>query len=704
MLAACSGREAEAPQIQATNAPIIIVSIDTLRADRLPAYGYTKVETPHLDAFRRDSILFTNAYSHVPLTLPSHVSMLTGLLPPDHGVRNNIGFRYDAAAHPSITSLLKQRGYATAAAVSAYVLRGNTGLAAAFDHYEDRIVVREGDAAGRLQRRGDETVAAAEQWIAGRGEQPFFLLLHLFEPHSPYEPPEPYRSRYASQYDGEIAATDAILGRFFQSLKSRGIYDRAIIFVTSDHGEGLGDHGEKEHGIFLYREAIQVPLMLKLPAQQLAGRAVEAPVQHIDIVPTIAAMTGVNAPDAAKGVSLLAADIPPRRIYSETHYPRIHLGWSELRSLVDDEFHFIDAPRPELFAASDRAERNNIVDDNRRVVAAMRTALEPFGRDVPQVGNIDPEEAKKLAALGYLSSTSGATGPLPDPKDGIADLAVLEEAAGLDRAGRFGEAIQRLRAVVERNPRLTDAWTMLGRALEKSGRFEEAADTYKRGIQIAPSIAGEFSLSLANVYLMMNRPKDAAAHAEVGLTTNPGSAHVILGGAALANNDFEAALRHAAAAEQSFSYEAPALVLRAQILTKQGNLPQALATIDRAEAAARDAGMVAPALLHYVRGDVLARMNRFPEAIAALEEELRLYPHDRQAYASLAVIYLLTGRDRDAQKTMERLVTTNPGPTSYDLAARTFAELGDEPSAAAWRRRAAQARSAGEAAAAPQNP
>ncbi|HWW62869.1 MAG TPA: sulfatase, partial [Thermoanaerobaculia bacterium] len=414
LTAACTRREPSAAAVTAPGAPVILISIDTLRADHLPAFGYRGVETPAIDALRNDSILFTSAWSHVPLTLPSHVSILTGELPPDNGVRNNIGFPFDAAKHTTIPSLLRQHGYATGAAISAYVLRGNTGLASAFDFYDDRIAVRGGEVLGHLQRPGSESAQIAQQWIDDHASAPFFFMLHLFEPHSPYTPPEPFRTKYASQpYDGEIAAADAVVGAFLDHLKQKGIYDRAVIILLSDHGEGLRDHGEDEHGIFLYREAIHVPLMVKLPKSERAKSTVETPVQLIDVMPTVAALAGVDAPHRLKGASLLA---PPasRRIYSETLYPRIHLGWSDLRSLVDDKFHFIDSPRPELFATSDAAEKSNVLEDNRRVYASMRKDLEPIGREMPQIGNIDPEDAKKLAALGYLSSSSSqSSGPLP---------------------------------------------------------------------------------------------------------------------------------------------------------------------------------------------------------------------------------------------------------------------------------------------------
>jgi tetratricopeptide (TPR) repeat protein len=675
VLAACSRREMRAPS---PDAPVILISIDTLRADHLPAYGYRNVDTPNIDALRRDGILFTNAYSHVPLTLPSHVSILTGELPPDNGVRNNIGFPFDASKHPTIPSLLKQRGYATGAAVSAYVLRANTGLGSAFDFYDDRIDVDPNEAIGRLQRPGMETEGIAEQWIGPRTKQPFFFMLHIFEPHTPYTPPEPFRSRYAKPYDGEIATADAVVGKFIEFLKRSAIYDRALIILLSDHGEGLGDHGEDEHGIFLYREDIHVPLIVKLSGSEHANSIVATPVQLIDVLPTI-------VPSAkTKGRSLLAKGTV-RRIYSETLYPRIHLGWSDLRSLIDGQFHFIDAPRPELYAISDTAERQNVIEENRRVYASMRDALVPFGREMPAVGSIDPEEAKKLAALGYLGSTSvQSAGPLPDPKDHIGELKMLKDAAQLETSGHIAEAVEKYRQLIAVNPRLTDAWSELAHLLQQSGNTGEAIDTYKRAIQGAPSLAGALSLSLADLYLAKNQPDQAAAHARLGMSTNPGSAHVILGRAALAKGDLVAATREAQAAMGFHGYRAPAEIVMAQILVKQRRLDDALRTIDDAT---REVRGVVPPLLDYVRGDILARQNRFDDAIAAFNEEIRRYPHDRDAYASLAVVYLVTGRRREANETMERLVRANPDRSSYELAAQAFGQLHDEVDAAAWRRR-----------------
>ena len=624
--AACGKREAAQ-----TQPPVIIISIDTLRADHLPAYGYRGVETPAIDALRNDAILFRHAYSHVPLTLPSHVSLLTGQLPYENGVRNNIGFHYDAAQHPAISTRLKVRGYATGAAVSAYVLRGNTGLAQAFDAYDDKIAAVSGVAQGRLARPGAETEQIAEQWIAAHASQPFFYFLHLFEPHAPYEP----------SYDGEIAKADAVVGRFLDSLKRSGIYDRALIILLSDHGEGLGDHGEDEHGIFLYMEDLHVPLMVKLPRGERRGETIDAPAALVDVAPTIAKLTGIEM----NGQSLL--DAPrDRRIYSETFYPRIHLGWSELRSLVDAQFHYIDAPRAELYSLGEPAEKNNVLAENRRVAASMRAELEPISRTLPAPAPIDPEEAKKLAALGYLSaSTSPSEGPLPDPKDGVADIAVLKQGGDLAAKGKLDEAIAVYRGVLARNPKFTDAWTLLAKTLEQAGRYAEAIEARQRAVQLAPSMAADAALLIAADSLQLGRADEAIAHADLAMKTNPNGARLILARAAALKGDL-------AGAENILSA-----------------LPPTTPNID------------------FARGDLYARREQVPEAIAAFEQEISRFPDDRQAYANLAVLYLLTGRRNEAQQTMERLVAANPQPSSYEIAVKTFTEVGDKGLAEAWRHR-----------------
>ncbi len=295
--------------LTAPGAPVVLISVDTLRADHLPAYGYANVQTPNLDALRKDSVLFANAYSHVPLTLPSHVTLFTGLLPPQNGVRDNLGYALGPGP-ATIASTLKAAGYATGGAVSSVVLSHATGVSRGFDFWEDDVEpTRVNQSLSRVQRGGDETERLLAGWIGSHasGKGRVFAFLHLFEPHAPYEPPEPYKSRYALPYDGEIARADEIVGRLIAFLKERGLYDKALVVFLSDHGEGLNDHGEDEHGVLLYREEIHVPLFVKFPGARRAGESVQSPVALTDVFPTIAEVAGVPAPPGLAGRSLTLA-------------------------------------------------------------------------------------------------------------------------------------------------------------------------------------------------------------------------------------------------------------------------------------------------------------------------------------------------------------------------------------------------------------
>jgi len=680
----CGKERAVSDGDHAAAGPVLIISIDTLRADHLPVYGATGAETPHIDALAKDSIVFENAYSHVPLTLPSHVTMLTGLLPADAGIRNNLGYRFDSAAHSTIPTLLKAKGYATGAAVSAYVLRGATGLAAAFDHYDDQMERATDQAAlGDVQRSGKATVASAVRWIGSQGDQPFFFLLHLFEPHAPYSAPEPFGSRYAANpYDGEIAAADSHLGELIDALKASGIYDRATIILVSDHGEGLGDHGEAQHGIFLYREAIHVPLIVKLPSGRMNGMRVTTPVQLTDLLPTIAGISGFTVPAPAKGQSLVAiAEGEPqagRRIFSETMYPRIHLGWSDLASIVDATHHYIDAPRPELYdLAKDPREMQNVLSDNRRVYAAMRSEVQTHDRTLTPPANVDPEEAAKLAALGYLGSSSTTAGgaKLPDPKDGIHDLERTAQATSLMSRGQYAEAVAILREVLARNASFADAWTRLGRALDAMGRPEEALEAYKKTIEVAPMLAPGTALSMAELYLRSGRFDESIRHAELAMEAHPSAARMTIAQAYFARKDLVSAERENAPLLDDPAKRNDARVLLAQIRIAARRLPEAMSLLDEVQRSTTATGETVPPNYWFARGDTLARLNRVPEAEQAFADEMRLYPRNREAYVRLAVLQTLTGRERDAKQTFDQMLRANPEPSSRALVEETFRTL-----------------------------
>lgn len=694
-VAACS-REAENEPLSgkvAAGGPIVIISIDTLRADRLPAWGYSRVETPAIDTLVRDGVRFSSAWSHVPLTLPAHASMFTGLLPGEHGVRDNLGYRLDAET-PTLARLLQEKGYATAGMVSAWVLREESGIANGFQTWDDGLDPRPGAAVGELQRNGNATVDAATRWIAARAEDsPWLLFLHLFEPHTPYAPPEPFRSKYADPYEGEIAAADSIVDRLLTDLRSRGIYDDATIILLSDHGEGLGDHGEAEHGIFLYREALHVPLIVKLPGSHMGGTTIDAPVQLVDVFPTVLQAAGVETEVRHRGTSLveIAAGRAPleRRVFSESMYPRIHLGWSELTSLTDGVTHVIQAPRPELYKIpEDPAEKNNLVSTERRLYAEFRKEIESLATPYAPPSPVDAEEAARLTALGYLGAgPSSTSGPLPDPKDRIGELQALNEASAASRSGRTSEAIDLYEGVLERNPQLADGWILLAQAYEEAGRPQDAIRASKRAIQIAPSLAQGVALNLARLQLMTHDLDGAEQHAALGARASPDEAKVIMGRIALARRDFDRAAAIASSLMNNTALRGVAAVLLAQAHIGKRD-PQRALTLLEAERARYLAGSFPlPAQMEFARGDALVRLGRVDEGIAAFESEIRLHPRNVDAYTRLAAVYLLSGRVEEGEKVMRRLVNANPGRQSYFLAADTFERLQQPALAREWRAR-----------------
>jgi choline-sulfatase len=499
----------------AARIPVVVISVDTLRADHLPVYGYRGVQTPALDALARDSIVFSNAYSNVPLTLPSHAALLTGLLPFENGVRDNIGFRLDPARR-TLATLLRSASYATGAAVSSYMLRADRGLAAGFDYYDDSMP----DIPTR-ERAGMESAAALARWGGAVRDRPLFLFLHIYEPHTPYTPPEPFASRYPSApYDAEIAAADAAVGSFLEFLKRAGLYDRAIVVFLSDHGEGLGDHGEEEHGVFLYRETLRVPLFLKRPGPAGAGQRISAPVSLTDVVPTILTLLSLPVPSDLHGLALTSlpagSAATDRRIYSETLYPRLGLGWSDLASLVDARYHYIHAPRPELYdLAADPGERNDLAPGLPAPFRSMRAAVETMSRPFSMPEASSPEELKKLAALGYISVSPGtpAGGPLPDPKDKIEALAGLKKLFELYYAGRYAEAIPPALALVAREPQVLSAWNMLSDSLDHTGKLAQAIEALRSGIarvREGTSSGEQLAQAYESLSMLLQRAGDAA--------------------------------------------------------------------------------------------------------------------------------------------------------------------------------------------------
>jgi arylsulfatase A-like enzyme len=426
--AACQPRSGG---ITTTPTGVVVITLDTTRADRLPAYGLMGVSMPHLDRLAQEGIVFDRASSVGPLTLPAHCSLFTGLFPPGHGVRDNSGPSL-APEHTTLAEILRARGFATAAFVGSMVLDANRGLAQGFDVYGG--VAGTGAPADHRdemagQRRADAVVTDAIRWLDGSRGSRFFLWVHLYDAHRPYDPPEPFRSRYTDPYIGEIAFADSQIGRLLETLDRRHLLDRTIFVVAGDHGESLGEHGERDHGIFIYESVLRVPLIVRAPAY--APRRVDSAVRLVDVMPTILDMLDLPQP-TGNGVSLTELMNGRRRhldvdVYAESLYPQ-RFGWSPLRAVRSGRFKLIDAPRPEVYDLDrDPFEERNIHHERRALAKALaaRVNVLATGSRQPAIQNspapILREVEARLAALGYVGSSAGGEpqrdAPLPDPKD-----------------------------------------------------------------------------------------------------------------------------------------------------------------------------------------------------------------------------------------------------------------------------------------------
>ena len=664
---ACGSERAEPAR---RDIPVFIVSIDTLRADRLPAYGYQRGSTPAIDAFRQDAILYRWAFSQCPQTLPSHASLFTGTLPPVHGVRDNVGYHLDSKI-PTLATKLRQLGYATGAAVSTYVLRRATGINEGFDFYDDRVR-SSGARPTAAERDGEESRIVFTSWMETLPERRLFGFLHLYEPHAPYEAPRQFR-RVADEYDNEVAYADAVVGRFLDTLRQRGLYDDALIIILSDHGEGLGDHGEDEHGLFVYRESIHVPLLLKLPANERAGETVTVPVGLDQVAPTILNVVGPGngQPD------LLTRGAPPRSIYSESYYPRLHFGWAELRSLIAGGRHFIDAPARELYDyVGDPGELRNLAEDERRTVHALTKAVREIDIAFQAPSQVDLEDRRKLAALGYVGSAGDAAPSAADPKDKVQIVRDLRRAFLFFEARRYRDAIPLAERVVFSEPAIVDGWSLLGRSRAAAGQRNLALEAYREGLRRFPE-STDLALLAADEYADAGNWTEAEKHARLVLTEDPVLAHESLARIAARRGDDVTARRHAEAAVRHAPGRIPTLMLLADLARRANHPAEQLMWLDRALQEVQSREVPPVEQLSFLRGQALLALRRVADAEAAFRSEIAAFPHNMRAWSSLAVVVSAQGRRDEAQAILREAVRMNDNDTMRALVREALEVTGE---------------------------
>jgi arylsulfatase A-like enzyme/Tfp pilus assembly protein PilF len=623
---------------------LVLVTIDTLRADHVGCYGDSPVETPNLDRFAREGVRFENAASTVPFTLPAHASIMTGLYPPRHGIRENVGY-FLGDATPTAAELLAAGGRDTAGFVSAFVLDSRWGIGRGFDRYFDDFGAEELDTRnlGAVQRPGNETLAEAVHWLDERDpSSPFFLWLHLYDPHDPYTPPEPYASQHPGHpYLGEVAFTDALIGSFREELEKRGLLERSLLILTADHGEGLGDHGERFHGYFVYETTVQVPLILRLPGAARAGAVVADPVSHVDLLPTLLDAAGLTIPASAQGTSLLPAIASgrldaAREVYSESFYPLLHYGWSPLRSIRAEHHKLIAAPRPELYdLVDDRGESRNLIADEPQLafaldgrLRALRAEMEREAPAAKTAADLDPETVDRLRALGYLPGGGGVSAalederPRADPKDTIDLHQMIMASQSLIGRGDNEAAAELLGRVLARDPRILDAHQMMGQIAFAGERYEEAVERYRQAL----AIDGDHRASLhglATAYRKLGRDQDAIV----------GFEHLL----ELEHHSLAVALPLAEIYEQAGRVDDAAVVLEAA-----------------------DAGPEPPAILYNRLGELRVLQGRPGEATPLFEKAIAANPELPGPYFNAAVLYEESGEEEQAIVRYEQAIERAP--------------------------------------------
>ncbi len=496
------------PAEAASRSNLLLVTIDTLRPDHLGCYGYKQIRTPNIDQLAGDGVRFKTVVSQVPLTLPSHCTILTGTYPAYHGVRDNVGYKL-SESKTTLAEVLKTQRYQTAAFVGAYVLNAKFGLNQGFDDYDDKI---EGSSnfgpivnLNQVERRAGEVVSRAMDWLNTHPQSPFFIWIHLYDPHDPYEPPSPFKEQYkAKPYDGEIAYTDRELGRFLDLLKQKRLYENTVVVLAGDHGESFGEHKEWTHGYFIYDPTILVPLIIKPVEKEMTGRVVTEQVRLVDVVPTILQLLDLPRSSELQGLGMLGLMLGkqrdwPRQAYCETFYPA-QFGWSPLMAVRRTDAKFIKAPRPELYdLLTDPGEQTNRMLQRSALAHELKANLTQIestysDRNASQAASLSlsTQDLEKLGALGYVGmSRARGTGETvspgaADPKDKLAVYQMISAGSRDVAAGRYHQAMPVLQRIIQIEPSMRMARSMLGRCYFQLNQFEQAKDAFQEILKLLP--------------------------------------------------------------------------------------------------------------------------------------------------------------------------------------------------------------------------
>ena len=645
--------------------PIVLISVDALPAVSLPAYGAQRTDTPAIDLFASDAVVFDRAYSQSPQMLPAHASLLSGQLPLQHGVRDDAGFTLGEDVQ-TLAEVLRNRGFATGAAVSSFLLRPETGVSQGFRFYDAALPENTADGAPVLERAAADTLDAAESWVRTQSGRRFFLFVQV------------------DQRDADTAVT-----RLAALLKSRDLYDGATIVL-------VGDRGENHAPQLLDDDSLRVPLLVKQPGGEGAGRRVAAAVQQVDIVPTILDLVRAPVPGSVAGRSLrdvLAeeeATLGSRPLYAEWLGPYYGFGGYPLYAVTTDTFRYVRGANDDLIPIAAGASESGTAG----AIARLREALDRLVGTGPPAApeRIAPADEERFALLGHLAPPSlsrANTSPL-SPAD-QADLVIRHRGAALlIGQKKYSAGIRALQAIVNEHPELTVVQYQLGAALMRSGRVDEAIAVFHAAREHQPT-EPDLSLALAEALLRAGRAEEAASEADEAIAlarsgdaARRASAHELAARVALARNDAEGATEHAKLAQAADPTLPIPQFVRGRLLYNEGKYEEAADAFQEAAAAIKGQRQIIPELFLYL-GESLAHLERYSEAEAQYREELRAFPRSVHVYSRLAMLYAATDRGEAEEDVLNELVAASPTPESYAAAARLWTIVGDRSRAEALR-------------------
>jgi arylsulfatase A-like enzyme/Flp pilus assembly protein TadD len=636
LLVICPGLLAESKP----NLNVVIITIDTLRADHLGCYGYKQIRTPNIDALASESARFERAYTPVPVTLPAHAVIFTGTYPVFSGMHDFSGNKLNPK-QPTLASVLKRQGYTTGAVIGSAVLDSRFGLNQGFDFYYDHFDFNRLQESNleEMERPGNVVADVALDWLGKNRQSKFFLWMHLYDPHYPYRPPPPYSEQYKDRlYDGEIAFADVQVGRLISFLKANNIYRNTLIVLTGDHGESLGEHGEKTHGFFIYNATLHVPVIIHLPGS-MSTKTVSELVSLADLMPTVLQVLKVEIPAEAQGQSLLPLMVPrkageSRNLYAETFLPRLHFNWSELRAVETEKYQFIDAPKPELYDLSkDPGETQNLYTDRKAVAEELRNRLTTLvgqysaGQEMAEKTGLDPALMERLKSLGYAGFSGGggttvSDRSLPDPKDRIQTYELISEAIAESQHGEYQSSAEKLAVALKTEPNSVPIQYLLGLNYYRLQEFPKAVEELQRVLQLSPNYSlAAFQLGLA--------------YAQGG--------------------DFDQAiqtLKHALELDGtnfSAAYNLGAAYLRKEMV------PEAVAAFRQTISINPE---YAPG--HRALGQTLLYEEKVDESLAELRRAEELDPHDAGTHAALAKALLAKGLNAEADDEMRKAQQSRP--------------------------------------------